>query len=182
MGSIPGSRKISWKRKWQPTPVFLPGKSHGQRSLVGYSPGCLKELDMTEHAHTRHARLDSPNKTKPSFVSPHVLKKVRKGISHCNHRSFAQTLKYLSAWFFILSKHGLCLSDRISCFRCTPSVNSYRSWWLSSVSSVYIYLWCSLHWEMESNSHSLGSWLDLAIFLTNRMWRKQLSGTSKSML
>ena len=31
-------RKISWTRKWQPTPVFLPGKSHGQRSLVGYSP------------------------------------------------------------------------------------------------------------------------------------------------
>ena len=30
--------KISWRRKWQPTPVFLPGKSHGQRSLVGYSP------------------------------------------------------------------------------------------------------------------------------------------------
>jgi len=27
-----------WRRKWQPTPVFLPGKSHGQRSLVGYSP------------------------------------------------------------------------------------------------------------------------------------------------
>ena len=31
-------RKILWRRKWQPTPVFLPGKSHGQRSLVGYSP------------------------------------------------------------------------------------------------------------------------------------------------
>jgi len=30
--------KIPWRRKWQPTPVFLPGKSHGQRSLVGYSP------------------------------------------------------------------------------------------------------------------------------------------------
>ena len=30
--------KIPWKRKWQPTPVFLPGKSHGQRSLVDYSP------------------------------------------------------------------------------------------------------------------------------------------------
>ena len=30
--------KISWRRKWQPTPVFLPGKSHGQRSLVGYTP------------------------------------------------------------------------------------------------------------------------------------------------
>ena len=31
-------RKIPWRRKWQPIPVFLPGKSHGQRSLVGYSP------------------------------------------------------------------------------------------------------------------------------------------------
>ena len=31
-------RKIPWRRKWQPTPVFMPGKSHGQRSLVGYSP------------------------------------------------------------------------------------------------------------------------------------------------
>ena len=35
MSSIPGS-KIPWRRKWQPTPVFLPGKFHGQRSLVGY--------------------------------------------------------------------------------------------------------------------------------------------------
>ena len=34
----PGLGKISWRRKWQPTPVFLPGKSHAQRSLVGYSP------------------------------------------------------------------------------------------------------------------------------------------------
>ena len=40
-----------WRRKWQPTPVFLPRKSHGQRSLMGYSP-CLKESDMTEHTHT----------------------------------------------------------------------------------------------------------------------------------
>ena len=34
----PWIRKIPWNRKWQPTPVFLPGESHGQRSLVGYSP------------------------------------------------------------------------------------------------------------------------------------------------
>ena len=36
-----------WRRKWQPTPVFLPGESHGQRSLVGYSPWAA-ESDMTE--------------------------------------------------------------------------------------------------------------------------------------
>ena len=40
--------KIPWSRKWQPTPVFLLGKSHGQRSLAGYSPWGCKESDMTE--------------------------------------------------------------------------------------------------------------------------------------
>ena len=40
--------KIPWRRKWQPTPVFLPGESHGQRSLMGNSPWGCKELDTTE--------------------------------------------------------------------------------------------------------------------------------------
>jgi len=39
--------KIPWRRKWQLTPVFLPGESHGQRSLVGYSPWGCKDLDTT---------------------------------------------------------------------------------------------------------------------------------------
>ena len=47
-GFNPWVRKILWRRKWQPTPVLLPGKSHGWRSLVGYSPWGRKELDMTE--------------------------------------------------------------------------------------------------------------------------------------
>ena len=38
--------KISWRREWQPTPVFLPEESHGQRSLAGYSPWGCKELDI----------------------------------------------------------------------------------------------------------------------------------------
>ena len=41
----------SLRRKWQPTPVFLPGESHGQRSLVGYSPWVRKEADTTEWLH-----------------------------------------------------------------------------------------------------------------------------------
>ena len=40
--------KIPWRRKWQLTPVFLPGESHGQRSLASYSPWSQKELDITE--------------------------------------------------------------------------------------------------------------------------------------
>ena len=41
----------SLEKDMQPTPVFLPGESHGQRTLVGYSPWGHKELDMTEHIH-----------------------------------------------------------------------------------------------------------------------------------
>ena len=43
----PWGRKIPWRRKWQPTPVFLPGKSHGRRSLEGCSPWGCKKLDIT---------------------------------------------------------------------------------------------------------------------------------------
>ena len=48
MGAVLRSRKIPWRRKWQPTPVFLSRKSQGQRSLAGYSLWGCKESDMTE--------------------------------------------------------------------------------------------------------------------------------------
>ena len=48
MGLIPWVGKIPWRRKWQPTPVFLPEKFHGHRILLGYSPWGCKESDMTE--------------------------------------------------------------------------------------------------------------------------------------
>ena len=61
-GFDPWMGKVPWRRKWQSIPVFLPGESHGQRSLVSYSPWGHKESDMTEwlkwqqkytHTHTR---------------------------------------------------------------------------------------------------------------------------------
>ena len=48
-GFNPWVRKIPWRRNWQPTPVFLPGKFHGQRSLAGYSPRGRKELTWLTH-------------------------------------------------------------------------------------------------------------------------------------
>ena len=51
-GFDPWVGKIPRRGKWQPTPVFLPEQSHGQRSLAGYSPWVYKELDTTEHTHT----------------------------------------------------------------------------------------------------------------------------------
>ena len=50
-GFDPWVGKILWRRKWQPTPVLLPGKSHGWRSVVGYSPWGRKQSDTTERLH-----------------------------------------------------------------------------------------------------------------------------------
>ena len=52
-GFDPWVGKILWRRKWQPTPVFLPGESHGWRSLVDYSPKGRKESDTTEQQSAR---------------------------------------------------------------------------------------------------------------------------------
>ena len=49
--------KIPWRREWQPTPVFLPAESQGQRSLAGYSPQGHKELDTTERLSTHTSNL-----------------------------------------------------------------------------------------------------------------------------
>ena len=56
-GFDPWVGKIPWRGAWQPTLAFLPGKSHGQKSLVDYSPKSRRQLDTTEvtalvHAHT----------------------------------------------------------------------------------------------------------------------------------
>ena len=64
--------KIPWKRKWQPTPVFLPQESHGQRSLEDYSPWGHKELDMTEVTEHKHKvlRVVKINKLKVEWLLP----------------------------------------------------------------------------------------------------------------
>ena len=58
-GFSPWVGTIPWRRKWQLTPVFLPGESHGQRSLAGSGPWGLKESDMAGHTHT-HTRTTQP--------------------------------------------------------------------------------------------------------------------------
>ena len=54
---IPWVWKIPWRRKWQPTPVFFPGKPHGERSLEGYSPYGLKESDTIEATDHNHKHM-----------------------------------------------------------------------------------------------------------------------------
>jgi len=53
----PCIRQIPWRKESQPTPIFLPGKSHGQRRLAGYSPCGCKESDMAATEHTLFTRV-----------------------------------------------------------------------------------------------------------------------------
>ena len=81
-----------WRRGWQPTPVFLPGKSHGKRSLTGYNLWSCKESDTTEpfsmhtrrshtHTHTVPSRHSSPATTE--HLSPHSQAIFQKSIYTC---------------------------------------------------------------------------------------------------
>ena len=75
---IPVVRKMPWSRKWQPTPVFLLGKSHWQRGLVGYSLWDVKELDTTEHTCVHiewYNSLEGETGTRDTCVDTGVIKK-----------------------------------------------------------------------------------------------------------
>ena len=69
-GVDPWVGKITCKRKWQPTPVFFLGKSHGQRLLAGYSPWGHKESDTAEHTHTY---INKAKSSTVSFLNPVIL-------------------------------------------------------------------------------------------------------------
>ena len=67
-GFHPRAEKVPWRRAWPHTPVFLPGESHGQKSLVGYSPWGRKESDTTEA--TEHTRTwKKVTNLKPAIVN-----------------------------------------------------------------------------------------------------------------
>ena len=79
VGSISGLGRSPWRRKCQPTRAFLPGESHGQRSLVGYSPPGCNMSDTTEHARRKHVALI---RGLPSVGHQGVGVHVPAGLSH----------------------------------------------------------------------------------------------------
>ena len=63
---------MHWRRKWQPTPVFLPGESQGRRSLVGCRLWGCTESDTTEETWQQQQRQSDSHSSKPSFCITHV--------------------------------------------------------------------------------------------------------------
>ena len=108
-GFDPWVGKIPWRRKWQPTPVFLPGESQEQRNLVGYSPWACKESDTTEHAQTHLFRkclpiLVSGRKT----ISLYHFNWYRKGIwqNKTSNNDKKKSLRKLGKELQLDKRHG----------------------------------------------------------------------------
>ena len=89
----PWVRMIPWKRKWHPTPAFLPGKFHGQRSLAGYSQWSCKEaeeLNATEQTHSTHSHQRQLHNSARGFSYRKVVKMVN-SLSDCIKQNFLNT-------------------------------------------------------------------------------------------
>ena len=78
-GSIFGSGRFPWNREWQPTPVFLLGKSHGQRNLAGYSPWGCKDSEMTKRLRTHTGILSRDINVNTKIISVERIKLVASG-------------------------------------------------------------------------------------------------------
>ena len=74
----PRVRKIPWRRKRQPTPVFFPGESHGQRRLAGYSPWSCKERARTEQL-THTQSIGSQSQTPLKLFVIYLYRRVKRG-------------------------------------------------------------------------------------------------------
>ena len=90
-GFDPWVRKIRWRRKWQSTPVLLPGKSHGWRSLIGYSPWCR--------------RVGHDWATSLSLLISKTFSQIRKSVPKCN-------ANYISK-FHIFLRHSAFIKKQI---------------------------------------------------------------------
>ena len=88
-GFDPWVGKIPWRRAWQPTPVFLPGESHGQESLAGYSPWDRKKLDTTEHA----------------YIHTHTHTHTHTVITRCSQGSWQFNVNEEVSWDYSLNRY-----------------------------------------------------------------------------
>ena len=140
-GLIPGLGKIPWRRQWQSTPVFLPGESHGQRSLVGNSPWGHKELDTAEQLALSHTSLSLLGHCTNLFFIPwafcDTVRFLYTGIPKRFHPPFFES------WHYV------------------PSLERTQPFWFTSFSN-----WNFVNWLFQRTLLSNMIGFRLIIFLT----------------
>ena len=115
--------KIPWSRKWQPAPVFLPGESHGQRSLVGYSLWGHRESDLTERLRLSTAHSDCCE------AVPHWSFHLHLSNNEQCWETFHVAVGHVYVFLFFFSEiHDLLFLMWIARMQGTVRVNSSR-WW-----------------------------------------------------
>ena len=123
----PWVQKITWRRKWQPAPVFLPGKSHGQRKLVGYSPWGLEESETIRRLNHLH-NLGSVHITErllslvSLFATPWTAA-CWASLSITNSRSL---LKLISIESVVPSNHLILCVPFFSCLQSFSASGSFK--------------------------------------------------------
>ena len=90
LGSIPGLEKIPWRRKWQPTPVFLPEESHGQRNQAGYSPWGFPGKNTGVDCHFLLQRIFPTQESNPGLLN------CRQILYHLSYREALYTKRNIS--------------------------------------------------------------------------------------
>ena len=140
--------KIPWRRARQPSPVFLPGGSHGQRSLESYSPWDYKELDMTEQLGTAqhstyiislHCRALKNHITQPEKIKTNLLKSVSQISGLCSLFHSLQS-RFLSPRLKQFLSRSLIVSLSIQSFDILWQKHS-PSWTLTWHSEMFSHLW-----------------------------------------
>ena len=120
--------EIPGKRVWQPTPLFLPGEFHGQRSLVGYSPWGCKESDTTEQlTHTHISKEWWQNKaSSPAPSTPSYAHSTMKS-STTGWLMVSEPESGRSSWFS--SSFNLCEGGK----NCTDFITQHSAWRITSM-------------------------------------------------
>ena len=136
---------VSWRRQWHPTPVLLPGKSHGQRGLVGCSPWGREESDTTERLHF-HFSLSCIGKGNGSPLQCSCLENPRTGEPGRLQSTGSLRVRRLSDFTFTFHFHALEKE--------MAPHSSVLAWRIPGQGSlVGCHLWCSTELDMTEQLH-----------------------------
>ena len=165
-GGFRAASNIYRRRQWHPTPVLLPGKSHGRRSLGGCSPWGREELDRTEWLHF-HFSLLCIGEGNGNPLQCSCLENPRDGVAQSRTR-----LKWLSSSssnniYFLCRSRGVCVRACMracvlgaqSCLTLCNPMERMDSIWKNSLSFIHLwhmyFLYCILYTSIKSYTHEI---------------------------